>query len=610
MARSGYYTEAWQKHLEVFQNFSSGLNTMSSQDTMRDSELSKAINVSLDERGSITRRTGMLPYKASILTTGLAQGYFRHYTSAFAFKEIIARGGQIEIDGVLQNIPNFQSTRPIDAVQFYDKTYIATGSRVLVYDGTAVSDLVPYAPQPLEALYIGTNALAPDPNNYLSDGVGSTLQIAGVTFSDRYGVMNEPFTVTAYHIAPAENVVEYQFEYRYPFMEEGTYHLGQDWSIEKSWTFVAEGEGDMQFRINARPQGQTVASAQYLVPTYRVKPAPDAKDLTPGVGGIHTCNRILLHWDRIILYGDTANVNTIYMSHLKNPAYFPVPNNLQFETVQKEAVTTAVRFRDYLIVFTNTSVQALFGKSPSDYRRVVLNTSHGCIAPKSAVVMDNYVAFLSSEGVHILKSVGYVDDKANVSRLDTSISNLIHADEDACAIIEDDQYHLVYPSRNQRFRYYKTLGSWVTDESESLDLTGLYLHEQTLYAQRKSGDIIQFDDTVHSDLGVIYPATFETRYFDFGQPYHAKKLKELQLTASSENSGVVAQVQVFLDGVNSAPIPIEWTANLLVSESYNTFIDKLKISGKCLRTKVQFTHSLDEYMQFLGMSFIFKVKKP
>lgn len=610
MARQGYYTEAWEKKFEVFKNFSRGLNTMTSQDNMSDSELSKAVNVSLDERGSITRRTGMLAHKSTVLPSGLAQGYFRHYLNAAQYVELIARGGKIEVDGVVQAIADFQATRPIEAVQYYDKTYIATGSRVLVFDGTTVSDLVPYAPQPLEALYIGTNALAANPDDYLSDGVGSTLQLAGVTFSSRYGVMNEPFTVTAYHIAQAGSVIEYQFEYRYPFMEEGAYYLGQDWSTDKSWTFIAEGEGDMQFRINARVQGDVVASAQYLVPAYRIKPAPDAKDIAPQVGGIQTCNRILLHWDRLVLYGDTENINTMYMSHLKNPNYFPVPNNLQFETTNQEPITAAIRFRDYMLVFTLTSTQALFGKAPTDYRRTVLNTAQGCVAPKSVVVMDNYVTFLSSEGVHFLKSVGYVDDKANIARLDTNISNLITPDEDACAIIADDQYHLVYPSKNKRFRYSKTLQSWVTDESPSLDLNGLYLHGHTLYAQRKSGDIIQFSDDVYSDLGVVYPAIFETRYFDFNQPYHAKKLKELQLTASAPNDGQVAEVRVFMDGANYNANYMDWVANLAITEDYTTFIDKLKISGKCMRTKVQITHTQDEYLQFLGLSFVFKAKKP
>lgn len=614
MARSGYYTEAWEKKFEVYKDFSGGMNTISAQDTMNDRELSQGINTSLDERGAVGRRHGMVTHRMAVLTEGMAQGTFRHYKTSAVYDELIARGGQLEINGVPVTITGleggFQTDRFIEAVQYYDKTYIATGTKLLVYDGETVSVVAPYAPNPLEALYIGTNAIADDPSNFLSDGTGSTLQIAGVTFSSRYGIMNEPFTLTAYHIKKAEDTVEYQFEYRYPFMEEGKWILGQDWNVDKDWTFTAQGEGAMQFRINARPQGTEVASAQYLVPKYTIKPAKDPNDVNPTQGGIHTCNRILLHWDRLIIYGDTTNFNVIYFSHLKSPNYFPFPNSEQFQTERNEPVTSVLRFRDYIVAFTDTSIQALFGKSPADFRRVVLNTAVGCIAPKSAVVMNNYIAFLSQEGVYYLKSVGYVDDKANVARLDTPIQNMMYTDKNAVAIVDDGQYQIVFPDRNERFRYYQEMNVWVMDKSSSMDLIGLYLHDQKLYAQRKNGDVVRFDEGVYTDLGIVYPVIIETKYFDFGQPYHTKKLKELQLTMKAPEEGTVASVKVFIDGTDHMTNIVDWLPKLSPTEEYSMFVDKLKVSGRCLRVKVRIEHNLDEWMQFLGLSFIFKMKKP
>lgn len=614
MARQAYYAEAYQKHFEVYQDFSGGLNTTSAQDTMKNTELSEALNVSLDQRGSIKRRTGTVNHISATETAGKAQGYFRFYKTSETFEEIIAKNGQLEKNGVVMVIEGladgFQTTRPIEAVQYYDKMYFATGTKLLQYDGENLAVVKPYAPQPLEALYVGTNALSDKPNEFLAHGEGPTLQITGLTFSSRYGVMNEPFTLTAYHIQKAGVEVEYQFEYRYPFMEEGKWHMGQDWSSSNIWTHTAEGEGDMQFRVNGRDAGLEVAAAQFLVPTYRIKPAPDPEDVEPDFKGIHTCNRILVHWDRILLYGDTINFNVLYMSHLKNPNYFPMPNNLAFETTKNEPLTAVSRFRDYLIAFTDSSVQALFGKSPADYRRVVLNTSVGCIAPKSVAVMDNYVVFLSAEGVYLLKSVGYVDDKANVSKLDINISNLVHRDVDACAIVEDDQYQIVFPQKKERFRYYKTMGTWVHDKSDSLDIHSLSSHEHELYGQRESGQVIQFSDAVHSDLGEAYPMVVETKYFDFGQPYHNKKLKELQITANTPQKGSVASMKLFTDGANNVSELIEHSIKFLPTEVYDTFVSKIKIKGRSLRTKVGIEHNTDEPMQLLGMSFIMKLKKP
>lgn len=614
MARRGYYTEPWEKKIEVFQNFSGGINSTSAQDMLSDSELSDALNVSLDERGSVTRRTGMIPHLAPTATTGVSQGYFRFYDTAYTFKEIVAIDGKLEVDGkaiTIAGLPDgFQKTRPIEAAQYRDKMYFATGTKLVEYDGTTAKVVEPYKPQPLEALYVGTNGLADNPNDYLAHGEGSTLQITGVTFSERYGVMNEPFTLTAYHIKKAEEEVEYQFEYRFPFMEDGKYELGQDWSSSNKWTHVAEGEGDMQFRVNARPKGMTVAQAQYLVPTYRIKPAPDPNDIEPDFKGIHTCNRILVHWDRLVLYGDTINFNLIHISHLKNPNYFPVPNNLIFETTKNEPLNKVVRFRDHLVAFTDTSIQALFGKSPRDYRRVALNTSVGCIAPDSAVVLDNYIAFLSADGVYYLKSVGYVDDKANVAKLDTNIANLVPRDRNACAIVFRDQYHIFFPTQKKRFRYYKSMGTWVQDASPSLDIQAAAIYENELYGTRLNGNVVKFDDTVHSDLGFIYPSIIESKYFSFGQPYHSKKLKELQVTASADEYFNVADMSLFIDGRGNVEEIIEKKLKFEPTEDYRTFVSKMKIKGKCLRTKARITHTHDSYFQFLGMALVFKVKKP
>lgn len=611
MSYQTYNTDPAEKKIKVFQDFSGGLNTVTSHDNMTDRELTYVKNMSFDERGSVGRRTGMVSHYELPEEHAKAQMYFRHYKTASTYVELIAADGKLYVDGVDQGI-EFQSERIIEAVQWYQSTFIATGSGLYEYDGTETKPVEPYAPEPLMALYVGTNGLADDPNNFLSDGVGPTLQLTGVTFSSRYGILNKPFTLTAFHSKPAEMEIEYRFEYRYTFEAEGIYHTGQDWSPSKVWSFTSEGEADMQFRIYAREVGTSIEdAAQYLVPKYSIKPAEDTTTTESDTSNIKTCNRIILHWERLILYGDTQNTNTIYISHLKQANYFPVPNTLFFETTRNEPLNTIVRFRDYLLAFTDTSTQALFGQSPTDYSRKVLNSAVGCIAPRGAVVMDNYVAFLSADGIYYLKNVGYVDDKANVARLDVNISNIVPNNaRDAVAVVFEDQLHMIFPTQKQRLRYNKSMGVWALDESPYLDLVGVLIADNQLYGQRQNANIVRFDSAVYSDLGYVYPAEFETRYLDFSFPYHIKKLKELQILAKAQEEGQVATVKAYLDGVKRTDDVLEWEANLSTSEQYNTFIDKLKATGKCLRLKVRVEHNLDQYIQFLGFSIVHKLKKP
>ena len=617
MPNQPFYTDPARKSFLINQDFGGGLNTTTSHENLQDRDLTALVNMSFDERGAVSRRSGMkletptpVPVVEGVPNPENAQMYFRFYKTPLTYDELVAIDGKIYVNGVVK-LEGLQTERMMEGVQWYQKVFIATGSGLYVYDGTDIKPTDPYKPIPLEALYVGTNAISPNPNEFLSDGEGSTVQLNGVIFSSRYGTLNEEFTMTAYHTTIGGAAIEYKFEYRYPFEEDGVYHLGQDWAQNKVFKFVGEGEGDIQFRIKARRVGQIIAEAEYLVPKYTVKPQKDPEDVEPDLAGIQTCNRILLHWERLIMYGDTTNINTIYISHLKNPAYFPVPNTLFFETTRTEAVNTIVRFRDHLVAFTDTSTQALFGKSPSDYRRVVLNTSLGCIAPRGAAVLDNYIAFLSAAGISYLKSVGYVDDKANISKLDDRITNIIPQDaRDAVLVVHKDQLHATFPSSKQRFRFYKSLGIWTSDESPHLDNAEDVIYNNKLYHLKKNGTITVEDSDVYNDLGHVYNAVLETRYIDFGLPYHPKKLKELQILAKSFEEGQIANLKVFIDGFNRTTDVIEWNAVLVPASEYNTFVDKLRVSGKCLRMKIRLEHSLDAYLQLLGFGIIHKLKKP
>ena len=152
--------------------------------------------------------------------------------------------------------------------------------------------------------------------------------------------------------------------------------------------------------------------------------------------------------------------------------------------------------------------------------------------------------------------------------------------------------------------------SWTKDKSEHMDFVDMQSLDSDLHVQLANGNLARFDDKAYSDLAHVYEASYETRYFDFGQPYHSKKLKEIQVFANAESQGQVAKVSVALDGVKRMEDAIMWDAKLVLTEDYNTFLDKLKVSGECLRAKVTVKHTIDEYASFLGFAFIIKLKKP
>src|SRR5690606_8945149 len=119
-------------------------------------------------------------------------------------------------------------------------------------------------------------------------------------------------------------------------------------------------------------------------------------------------------------------------------------------------------------------------------------------------------------------------DKANVEKIDLPVSNLIPLDTDAVGVVHGNYYRIIFPSRNIGFRYNYEHNVWMMDESEKFDITQFYIYDTFLYALMKNGRVVEFRDDVYSDEDYVFPIRIESKRFDFGEPYHPKKLKELQ----------------------------------------------------------------------------------
>lgn len=580
---------------------------------------------------------------------GKGQGYFRYYNSDGTYQAIVAVGGKLIRNGgdlAITGLPNgFQTDRMIEAVQYGDKMYIATGSGLVVYDGATAQLVTPYTPMPLEALYVGVNALAANPDTYLADGVSGSISLAGVTVDKRKGVVNQISTFNAYVNKPAGVNLKYSFQYK---LKSADTFLPTtiSWQDSKTWTFKPDKADEYEIKVMVKDStvpGDTPADT-YILPSYKVTAYDE--NVTANVSGINTCNRILLHWDRLILYGDTVNKNTVYISHLKKPDYFPTTNTLIFESDTQEPVTKIVQFRDFLVAFLPSSIQALYGKSPLDYRRVKLHTGIGCVAPESACVMGNVIAFLSKEGVYVLKSFGLAEDRMNVERIDTKIANLIPAypdSADACSIYHEDQLHICFPKIKTRFRFYRTSGAWTKDESIYFDFCRFHEIKGDLVVQSQStGEVYQFDDSIYQDLDYVYEDKVETKPYDFGVPYNPKKLRELQVIIGHEGYDPNISAELFGDGAallstyKATPyvdeegfvqVKEEYVPNI-TSESGTAFgewdlgidgfgevsssIHKLRLkSGHKHRTaKVILRHKEAKPYTLIGLGFVFKLKKP
>lgn len=67
MARGNMRPQPWLKHIEIYTNFSGGLNSTSDHTKMADTEVVELVNMDISPRGTPTRRTGMVNHKRNAL---------------------------------------------------------------------------------------------------------------------------------------------------------------------------------------------------------------------------------------------------------------------------------------------------------------------------------------------------------------------------------------------------------------------------------------------------------------------------------------------------------------------------------------------------------------
>src|SRR5699024_7264693 len=266
----------------------------------------------------------------------------------------------------------------------------------LVYNGSTIAEIEPYVPDSLEELYIGTNGLLVNPYE-ISDEEQSIVEIKNIKFSRRYGVTNQDTTITVSMRKPNATKILYNFERRNVKDKEDYWELLQEYSTNNRVTFSTNIAGEYQFRIRVRDADKEYDDdnpylEEYFIPKYIIRPNQvDENDVPFDGNTINMCNRLMLHWNRLVMYGDETKPDIVYISDLDNPAYFPVNNTLQFENPRREAITAAVKYRDNLVVFTKSSIQALYGKSPEEYERGKLKTDIGASAERAGKVGKNRV---------------------------------------------------------------------------------------------------------------------------------------------------------------------------------------------------------------------------
>lgn len=260
--------------------------------------------------------------------------------------------------------------------------------------------------------------------------------------------------------------------------------------------------------------------------------------------------------NQLVLFG---NHGYLFFSEYDNFNYFPNYNNIYVVENENEYAVSINYFRQYYAIFTNKRIKRMTGTFGSDNFGIYpLNDFIGCVNPKTIRQIQNYIYFLSYNGIYILKQ-GYLGEGTeNVEQVDLPIYNSYNPNSMVKGYTLQNYYALcskneaiLYNFNNQAF--YKLKSSDVDsqqtatlniDETRySIPFQYNKLQSDLLYGIRivKKETInskIIFDicyqdfteeETERMDNNLTFVSSIETPAMSLGSPTNTKKFKEIYL---------------------------------------------------------------------------------
>lgn len=420
-----------------------------------------------------------------------------------------------------------------------------------------------YKPTAIEVKNIGFNILAKNPMEFI-DNQGSANSIRGVF----YTYNNQPTQVIPYnkefkiHILASGNGENQIPQYR---PNNGEIDVGKNpyknlpgsYNGDKSiFTCTGLNESEaMELKI-VKGTGDSANDflAYFTLGSVIQSNIGKIEDVSKLIFSSKYCKVIN---SQLVLFG---NHGYMFFSDYDNFNYFPNYYYLYVAETENEEVVNVNYFRQYYAIFTNKRIKRMTGSFGSDDFGVFpLNDYIGCTNPRSIKQVQNYLFFLSYNGLYMLKQ-GYVGEGTeNVEQIDLPIyrSYLTENMLKGCTFMNyyalfSEKESIYYNYTNDAYykfknasntgNYYSTLSNeeiiypsdyTIPFQYNKLQNALFYGVKETIDSNTNHFDICIQDFTASdieiSDNGVSFVSSFETCYMSFNAPTNMKKFKEIYI---------------------------------------------------------------------------------
>jgi hypothetical protein len=368
-------------------------------------------------------------------------------------------------------------------------------------------------------------------------------------------------------------------------------------AIKEYFDLTFDGFGNYDIRVTLKDTHASSETVPAIITPFVVY--PEATKLSSNTSTlseqIKKCTRCIVHWNRLILYyGDidiTSQVskpNRMYISELDDFGYFPYSGFIDLVTDAAQPITSIVRHRNQLILFTPSSIYSMTGRSPSDYAIALINDRIGCDMPFTPATVENDILFANRDGIYRLRPSTYILDNFNVIPISDTINSQFLADtvnysgSEVYGLYYNEHYHIFQMMNGaatvgQRpyvtvYKYNSQMRTWATDTIQTIKdneggfdfvrtgMMGAFTHLGRLiclfgtylstgspsYIPKYRSVVAQTypNINVYKDMfDHVYTMLVRTKFFDFSASFNIKKLKRLYLLTKTNEGTTAGNVQ-------------------------------------------------------------------
>lgn len=256
------------------------------------------------------------------------------------------------------------------------------------------------------------------------------------------------------------------------------------------------------------------------------------------------------HTERVFK-NDTANPDTLKISDILEPQYFPSSSDLTVGS-DGEPITGVHSWDNFnLLVFKANSVYIIETNpltAPNTWRIEKISGTIGCVSHWTATQVGADVWWLAREGVQSVRRLMQETQREITDAISTPVQSYLdvinwkHADK-ASMCYYDNKVFLAFPTNAETDNdswlvfdtYHKVwVSEWSGAVSPNLMIRSRFDNKSEFYVATPDGDLRVYDDIAASDTDITptpsdITSYIETRAFNFRDPISSKSLINVEL---------------------------------------------------------------------------------